>query len=273
MRERGFTLIEMTVAIVIGAILTGIIASFIATPMNAYFAQQRRSELNDSTESAVRSLTADIAGALPNSIRVTTIGARRIIEMIPVDDSSLYRDVASPGDQDLNVASFESQFDVLRPLNIGPISRVVIGNRTAAAQSAYQAVGRVITPVGMASSVAGPPFRVALNPTFQFGNASAQRRVYVVSTATQYHCDLTNRTLVQYRGLPIAAAITVPAAGGVIVARDVTACTFAFVAAPIPPATPSHGGIATLLITISRAVHGNTDQLRIAHEVAVRNPP
>lgn len=271
MRTRGFTLVEMTVALVLAAIVGGFIAMFVATPVNAYFAQNRRSELAASGESAMRHLSNDIAAALPNSVRIATIGTRRIIEFIPIDDSSLYRNVPFGADQDLNVAAFETVFDLLRPINIAPNSRVVIGNRASAtpAQSAYTAVGRVITPAGTAAFVAGPTPQIQLNPAFRFGNTSPGRRIYAVSTATQYHCDLATGTLNRYQGLPIATAVTVPATSGTVMATDVTACAFAFAAAPNPS---SHGGIATIQMTISRVTQGNTDRMRIAHQVRVRNP-
>ena len=270
MRTRGFTLVEMIVAIVIAAIVTGFLASFIATPVNAYLAQNRRSELSDSAESAMRQLTADLSSALPNSVRIANIGTRRIVEMIPIDDRGLYRNAPYGADQDLNESAFETVFDLLRPLNIGANSRLVIGNRTAGAQSAYQAVGRVITPVGMAQFVPGPTPRVQLNPAFRFGNASLGRHVYVVSNATQYHCDLATGTLIRYQNLPIAAAVVVPAIGGTVMARDVTTCTWQFSAAPN---TAAHGGIATIQMTISRVTGGNLDRMRIAHQVRLRNPP
>jgi MSHA biogenesis protein MshO len=270
---RGFTLVEMTVALVVGAIVAGFIAMFIATPVNAYMAQSRRNELSSSAESAMRHLSSDLAAALPNSVRVANVGTLRIIEMIAVDGSSLYRDLPSAGTEDLQVNTLETQFDVLQPLTVNAGARLVIGNRTAPnAQNAYRATNRVITPAGMAQPLAVGTRVVLSSPGFLFGNGSGGRRVYVVSTALQYHCDLAAGTLMRYDFLPITANTVPAAAGGTLIARDVTACTFAF-APPSAPLTAMHGGIVTIQMTIERVTNGVRDTMRLARQVRVMNPP
>jgi MSHA biogenesis protein MshO len=272
-RARGFTLIEMTVALVVGAIVAGFIAMFIATPVNAYMAQNRRNDLSASAESAMRNLSSDLAAALPNSVRTANVGSLRIIEMIAVDGSALYRDLPSAGTEDLQVNTSETQFDVLQPLTISAGARLVIGNRTAPnAQSAYRATNRVITPVGMAQPLAGGTRVLLSGAGFLFGNASAGRRVYVVSTAIQYHCDLATGTLMRYDLLPITVNTVPAAAGGTLIARDVTACAFLF-APPAAPLTAAHGGIATIQMTVSRVTEGITDSMRLARHVRIMNPP
>ena len=46
-RARGFTLIELVVALVLAAIVTGFVAAFLATPVRAYVAQTRREQMSD----------------------------------------------------------------------------------------------------------------------------------------------------------------------------------------------------------------------------------
>jgi MSHA biogenesis protein MshO len=143
-----------------------------------------------------------------------------------------------------------------------------VNNTRVANRSAYTANNSVITAAGVATN--NGPSNISLTPGFRFPTASTNRRVYVVSSAIQYQCDLTARTLIRFDNVPIAAAVDVNAGGssGSVVARDVTACTF-----PQPSVgTPSNGGIASFDITISRVSNGVTDRLRLLHQVAVRNP-
>ena len=274
MRVRGFTLVEMTVAITIGAIVAGFIAMFIATPVNAYFAQQRRSVLGDGAESALRHMAIDIEAALPNSVRTRTIGSLRVLEMIEVREIGLYYDGVPAGPLDLQPTVAESQFGALQPITIAAGDRIVIGNRTGPnAKNAYRATNQVITPVNVAQPVVNGNV-IQLNPAFRFGNSSSGRRFYIVRSAIQYQCDLANGTLTRFANVPIAFNVVPAAAGGTLIARDVTACAFQFVAAsPTPPASPTNGGIATIQMTIERVTDGVRDRMRLAQQVHVRNPP
>jgi MSHA biogenesis protein MshO len=267
MRTRGFTLVEMTVALVVGAIVAGFIAMFIATPVNAYLAQNRRTELSESAESAMRMLSQDIGNALPNSVRTVPVGSRRIVEMIPIQDQSRYRSV---GADFLDFSIVDPAFDVFGPLTIGPQSRIVIGSRTAGAQSVYGVGTRAITANGAAFNA--PLNRVTLpGAGFQFGTPSIGQRVYVVESVTQYQCDLANGTLTRFTGLAITPNIVPAVAGGTLVARNVTACTFGFTPAAL--LTPTNGGLLRIQMQISRVTEGVTDQMRIAQQIRVRNPP
>jgi MSHA biogenesis protein MshO len=265
-RALGFTLIELVVSIVLTAVVTGFIAMFLATPVSAYLAQGRRAELADGAEAAKRLMRADIEAALPNSVRTASIGTRRIVEMIKVDAMTTYRDVGA-GDV-LTINAIDTSFDVIRPVALAPGSRLVVNNTRVSNRSAYTATNSVITPAGVAAN--SGPTNISLTPGFRFPTASAKRRVYVVSSAIQYQCDLTARVLLRFDNVPIAASVDVNAGGasGVVVARDVTACTF-----PLPSVgTLANGGIASFDITLSRANNGASDRLRLMHQVAVRNP-
>jgi MSHA biogenesis protein MshO len=68
--QRGFTLIELVITIVVGSIVVAFMAMFIVMPMEAYSAQTRRAQLVDDADSALRFMGRDIRSALPNSVRV-----------------------------------------------------------------------------------------------------------------------------------------------------------------------------------------------------------
>ena len=72
MGQRGVTLIELVITIVVGSIVVAFMAMFIVTPMLSYSAQTRRAELVDEAESALRFMGRDLRSALPNSVRTAT---------------------------------------------------------------------------------------------------------------------------------------------------------------------------------------------------------
>jgi MSHA biogenesis protein MshO len=259
-RQNGFTLIELIVALTISVVVVGFVASFIAVPVQAHLAQARRSELAASAEAVTLWMSRDIRRAVPNSVRVATVGGRPAVEMISFEGVSIYRD------DTLTAGTPDGAFDVVA---LPPVSTqfVVINNTGIGIQSAYAAATRVraVAQVNIASLTIG------LNPAFNFIAQSPRRRVFLVPTTPviRYECDLVARTLRRYDPLPITAAMAALPAGtpSTVVARDVTACTFT--APPAPVANQNHGGLVPIRVTISRVTNGATDSLRIMKQLKV----
>ncbi len=112
----GFTLIEAIIAIVITGIVAGIVAVFIARPVQGYADSVRRAELTDTADVALRRMTRDVRMALPNSLRVTTTGGVNYIEFIMTSTGGRYRDTAdgSTGGDFLSYTnSLDTTFHVL----------------------------------------------------------------------------------------------------------------------------------------------------------------
>lgn len=270
-RRRGFTLIELVVAITLAAIVVGFAAMFLATPVHAYMAQTRRAALSDAAETAVRHLAADVGAALPNSVRLSVIGNRRVVELIDVETVAFYRDLAlaaAEGDP-LTPGASDDAFDLLQSAAPPPFARVVINNQDL---DAYAAVG-----ASFRSAIAAPDpgmvARMLLTPNHTFPDHSPARRAYFVSHVTRYECDPALGTLRRWSNQPIAAVAPVNGVGAdALIARDVTACTFAFRRTQ-PPGVAQHGGVLTIDMTIARNADGNVEQLRVLRQIEVQNAP
>jgi MSHA biogenesis protein MshO len=72
--QRGFTLVEAIIAIVMIGALSAVVAVFIRAPVQGYVDSVGRAELTDQADLALRRMARDIRLALPNSIRVNTAG-------------------------------------------------------------------------------------------------------------------------------------------------------------------------------------------------------
>ena len=89
--QRGFTLIEMVVVIVITGIVAGMVAVFIKLPVQGYVDAARRAELTDIADTAVRRMTRDLRLAVPNSVRVRQVGAVFYLEFLETKTGGYYR--------------------------------------------------------------------------------------------------------------------------------------------------------------------------------------
>ncbi|MBI3523373.1 MAG: type II secretion system protein [Betaproteobacteria bacterium] len=120
---RGFTLIEMVMVIVITGVLAGMVAVFIAKPVEGYVNSVRHAELTDAADTALRRLARDVRLALPNSLRVTTVSNVNYIEFISTSAGGRYRD-ASDGSSGGSPLSFTNTatniFNVLGPMPSNP---------------------------------------------------------------------------------------------------------------------------------------------------------
>ncbi len=70
----GFTLVEAIIAIVLTAIIAGVVSVFIARPVQGFVESAQRAELLDMTDLTLRRISRDVHTALPNSIRCGASG-------------------------------------------------------------------------------------------------------------------------------------------------------------------------------------------------------
>ncbi len=278
----GFTLVELVVVIAITAIIVGIMAMLIATPMQAYFAQTRRAMLVDSANTARRLMAGDVRSALPNSVRVWANGNIRMVELLATTyNAAYYSEPGSPNPLlDLTVSAPDTDFSSVGVFaNPAPPSTgyVVVNNLGTPGADAYT-LTNVIAPVNTITATTAPqppnaPIdRVHLNPGVTFVADSPAHRVFVVSGPVAYLCDQTAQTLTRYWGYPISAtpgahdsAAKMLAAGAqsARVAQNITSCTFS-----TTMGTTQYGQLVMLELLLSNA----GENLPVMDEVSEDNP-
>jgi MSHA biogenesis protein MshO len=267
--SRGFTMIELVVSMVIAGIVTGFVAMMIGTPVQAYLATVRRADLSDGAQSAMRSIDVDVRRALPNSVRVGSIGNLRILEVIRMTTSVSYRE-NWPERNAMQFGTPIGQFSVLETPVFGADQHVVIDNRRTAGRSAWS-LANVITP--STTSIAAAGSDITLSPPFRFttyADRSSSQRAYIVPRlgVIRYECDLGSGVLRRYESLPISTSMTTLSAPSITIASDITACRFQAL-----PGSAEHGGTAIVEITVSRTTSGNgTERLRMVRQIRLENP-
>jgi MSHA biogenesis protein MshO len=209
MKQSGFTLVELVVAIAISTVVLVFAALFIAAPLDAFGAQSRRSALAAEALAGWPRLEEDLRQALPNSVRVRTAGGYVALEMLSVVDYALH--LNAPDDDFIAVGTALGVFRGINPgfnrtdhyLSVGNLGQPGVADAYELTRSMSAANARIqITPNGGGQSGRG---RVRVTPDPDFTAASPNGRVYLVSGAVSYLCDLGQGELWRYSGYAIAA--------------------------------------------------------------------
>jgi MSHA biogenesis protein MshO len=112
--QRGFTLIELIMVIVILGVVGSMVAVFMKNPIDAYFASARRAALTDVADTVVRRMARDVRRALPNSMRQNDPSC---IEFIPTKTGGRYRTqdkvALPPDDTSLDFSKADTKFNML----------------------------------------------------------------------------------------------------------------------------------------------------------------
>lgn len=253
----GFTLIEMIIVIAITAIVGSMVAVFLRAPLDSYIAQDRRARLADTADTALRRIGRDIRLALPNSVRVTSVGSVFYLEYLGTRSGGRYR--AQGGGDILDFTTADSGFDVLGPaIAMQAGDRIAVYNLGIPGADAW--VGDTLAAyTGAAGSVAN----IAIAPKL-FPLASAGNRFQVVDGPVSYVCDPGAGTLTRYWGYPIAPvqptafAAAIPRA---LLATRVSACSFAY-----QPGVTERGGLVSIALDLTEA--GETVHLYVTTQVS-----
>lgn len=211
LKERGFTLVEMIVVIVITGIIYGMVAVFLKAPVQQYVDVARRADMTDTADTALRRIGRDVRLALPNSVRVSPDG--RFIEFLPTKGGGRYRaDVGSVtagcGSLALDVLDFAAADTCLEVLGrMPPVAindEIVVYNLGIPGADAYAGFTlathnrRVVSAAGAAT--------ISITSANALPFDSPGNRFHVVTTPVSYVCDGTTSTLWRYSGYAIQAA-------------------------------------------------------------------
>ncbi|QBE66665.1 prepilin-type N-terminal cleavage/methylation domain-containing protein [Pseudoduganella lutea] len=153
MRQRGFTLVELVVVMVVTGVLAAGLVVFFRPALENYAMATRRGTLTDLADGAMRTMMRDVRSAVPNSIRQPNA---QCFEVVPTSDGGRLRiapDIQSGGaSKPLDTYQPTTQFDVISPLLAAPVigDWIVIGNQVPENMYSLASASRI-------SSVAAPP--------------------------------------------------------------------------------------------------------------------
>lgn len=273
--QKGFTLAELVIVIVLVGIIGVVITPIIMQPVQSYFDATRRADLVYTADSAMRRIARDVHKALPYSIRLN--GSNTAFEMIHVRDVARYREQGGQADRRLQFNGNDDSFDILgsfqsitsRPYVGAANEDLVVFNLGAAGFNAYAGDSVIhqgdFTINSETYSQGGTTYtedQVTTTGTFPFTTSSPSHRVFLTDGAVSYGCN--GGSLFRYTNYTFGGAMPTLAqiATGALQADNISSCSFSY-----------DPGSATrpALLVMSVEVTDGGETVRLQHQVHVPN--
>jgi MSHA biogenesis protein MshO len=282
-KQRGFTLIELVITLVVSTVVVAFVSLFISGPVMGFTDQARRARLVDAADAALRRIGRDVRRALPNSVRTTSAGGVIALEVLGTVDGARYR-AQPPGvaAQILDFAAADGSLNVLGPFTqlskpwSSTTHYLAVYNVGVPGADAYE-LANVITPVSTTINIsvdgATGEDRVTLAPAFRFAYPSPTQRVFLVDGPVTYLCDSGAGTLMRYQGYSIDPSQASRDSHGELIGAGATAslmanqlvsCSFAYT-----PGTAERAG----LVSLQFAVQAQGETVSLLSQVHVDNVP
>lgn len=275
-RNRGFSLIETVLVIVITGVIAAMVAVFLFKPIVSYFSMNARAELSDAADNALRLYAREVRNALPNSVRVSADGLK--LEFIPTVAGARYRiDSNGVGTNPLNFESNDTAFDVFGdPVGVNTTHWAVIYNLGTGitGSDAYAPNGTAAQQLSsnrrQITGVSGNTWTINSSQPFPDINRVPPYRIFAVEQPVLYVCDLTARTLTRWKNYGFSAAIPTTLTGTAnIIATDVSDCSFTYDSTVVA----QRAGLAVLRIVLTKTTGNDSESVVLTHSAHVNNLP
>ena len=269
-RSRGFTLVELVVAMVLFGLMAATLVVFLRPAFDSYLATRVRAELAAQAGQALNRMQSDVRSAVPNSIRTPDASC---FELVPTSSGGRFRRAAdtvndsAPGcapaadcSAPLDPSAATTVFDVLNPLSATPAAGdfVVVDNQNPGdvyAGSNRAAISAVATPVATYGAhritVASTQFPLGYDGGRFVVVPAAQAAVFYVCSGADGTLDAAGNgkgTLLRKAnyGFNAAPPGACPAtAGAAVMATHVRSCRFVY--DPNQGATQQNGFVSLQL--------------------------
>ena len=272
LRQRGFTLIELIMVIVIMGVIGGMVAVFMKSPIDAYLDSARRAAITDVADTATRRIARDLRKALPNSVRNPS---NQCIEFIPTKTGGRYR--ADETSSALVIGAPDSSFNMLGSNNALPgDQRIVAGDVVAVynlgipGADAYAGDNTSPVSAGAALGESGTPVEttIAINSkTFPF--ASPNNRFQVIpgnEKIVAYVCNGGKLLRAANHAYTSSCPTTASGTGTVsVLATNVANCNLVYGGSDL-----QRNALVQMSITLTDSAG---ESVNLYHEVHVNNTP
>jgi MSHA biogenesis protein MshO len=258
--QQGFTLIELILVILVLAIVSTSVTSFIRYGVEIYQDVSGRDKQISDSRFVIERLTRELRNALPNSVRVT--GDGKCVEFIPILASSSYVDIpVLPDALSATVELVESNeaFSTAdTKIVVYPLSAIdVYVNGSALSGKVFD--------INIYGSVTNNVYTVTLDNAVLFDEDSPTQRYFIIKDSVAY-CQGNDSTIKRYQGHSLTTIqATVPTGTGILMAeRQTNSAPFS-----LQSATLVRNAMVVMDFTFAYA----DENLRLVNEVHVANVP
>ncbi|MCW8901622.1 MAG: prepilin-type N-terminal cleavage/methylation domain-containing protein [Gammaproteobacteria bacterium] len=287
-QQKGFTLIESIITIIIIGIVASTVSLIIGNYLENYDATSRRTKMQTSAQLAIERISREVRNALPNSVCIpddagtncipttpATPITRTKVAFIKIIDAGYYQDTS--GDYPDNTshrvlpvspAAASDQFDIVSgtDLRVQVDDHVAVYNINNSSIYTGNNLSKVtsVTPMNIDGVAGDDIIRLEINSK-SFPLHSPQRRVHIIeSNTTIFYLDGTDLKLGKSANFEnVAFNPTVPASSYLLL-QNVTNLSFNF-----DSGGPQRAG----LLHIDLTVEDQGEQIHIIHEAHVYNVP
>jgi MSHA biogenesis protein MshO len=287
--QRGFTMLEAIVVMVIVGIIAAMVTVFMGRPIEGYFSSAARASMADIADTALRRLGRDVRLALPNSVRVDSTGM--FLELLPIKTGGRYvqddtcfstgcTSLTTMGDMLTNVQIVTGS-DLIAIYNQYNNSGADCAPTTAGLFSAY--CGHGLAVLTSASGAGTNSNALGFGSTaFQPPGGSPTRRVFIISASpVTYACDAAAGTVWRISGYARQAAqptslTTAPLSTATSkVPLAVNATCPAIVSGSVPPRFSYSSGASERYNLLSAwiTLQSQGETISLLHQIHVDNTP
>lgn len=249
---RGFTLVEMIIAIVITGIVAGMVATFMVRPVQGYFDTVRRAELTDMADLALKRMALEIRTAVPNTVSAGT----GYVQFIPSTGGGRYCTDSDTCTNKLITGSASTTFDIVGPTpTIAGGDKIIIYNTGQTGLDAY-------SNNNCATVTQSSPL-VYASTTFPYASPSNRFQLAPSSGPVRFSCAALTTQLQRIGGAAAFCGTTPASSTSVLVSADSVSCNFIY-----DPVSASNG-----LLTLSLTLTKSGESVTLVSEIHVDNMP
>ncbi|HAW94517.1 MULTISPECIES: PilW family protein [unclassified Arsukibacterium] len=265
--RHGFSLIELTIVIVLLSVLALGVSSYIGLGATMYSDATEREQILNQSRFVAERLQRELRNAAPNSIRTADVALLRCIEFAPIVSSGIYLQapVAPEAGTELKLAILNWQSSYLGAVPTLPLS---IYPRQPG--DIYSNNGSTIAFAGtetddMDGNSATRTVQLASSHSFPLG--SPEQRFYLLASSPVSYCfNAVDGTIRRYSNYPYNTLQPLPPTGSaVLMASDVQRVRFA-----VNDAVLTRNSVVNLLLQFGQS---QTSDMFFNYEVHIPNVP
>jgi len=196
-RSKGFTLIELIVAMMLLGILAVGVSSFIQFGSQIYSNATSRDQILSSARFAIERLNREVRASLPNSARITS---NACLEFMPIQFSAIYVDIPVSPDtasDEITIVPASTNVSSTDIINFNAIVYPIAADDVyLASNNKFYAIDSAIYSVDPSNA----PHVLTLESAVLFSEESTTNRVYFIENSVMYCLEGSdnNNSLIRY---------------------------------------------------------------------------